>query len=101
VVIFLGAIVLFVVGCCLFATGDKIQQEAGWAGSGYAAMHAEAETYKLWGVGLTLLGLLPFGCLFLAILQRLPSSSHRGEVQISGKDDYGNPVKVWIRTEKD
>jgi|ERR1035441_9461290 hypothetical protein len=27
-------------------------------------------------------------------------SSHRGEVQIEGKDDYGRPVKVWIKVEK-
>jgi hypothetical protein len=95
-VIVLWTAVVCSIGLLLFSYGMELQTEPGWSMG-----VPRDETLGDVGGWIFVIGLAPVVVLFfVSALFGAGGSSHHGEVQISGKDDSGKDVKVWIRTEK-
>jgi hypothetical protein len=59
--------------------------------------NADRSLYCCIGLAGMLSTLVGLGIIFLIVCPRGSGSSHSGEVQIAGKNEYGQSVKVWIK----
>jgi hypothetical protein len=92
------------IGLFLYAASASKESEHKLVNSTATGYHSEqykADSVVIATIGLTGMALaaLGFGIPALLLLP-VGAASHSNEVQITGRDNYGRAVKVWIKTDR-